>query len=65
MRLPWGLYRRHDGKLAIAFKAFSDDSTGTLLSSHETRPDADRARLEAERRDETEALLDAGQKELW
>lgn len=64
MSLPWGLFRRPDGSLEVAFRAFADASTGRLLSSHETRPDAVRAREDRERADEREALRAAGQGEL-
>ena len=44
--LPWGLYRRPDGKLEVAFRAFVADEGYRLLGGYAKRPDAVRARDE-------------------
>ena len=64
MTLPWGLYRKPDGALEVAYRAFYN-STWRLISSHETKPDAARALEDRQRADEREALRDAGQGELF
>ena len=49
--LPWGLFRRPDGKLEIAFRAFCDEPTWRFLNGHATRPEAVAARKAQEEAD--------------
>jgi len=63
--LPWGLFRRPDGRLEVAFRAFVDDDGYRLLGGYAKRPEAVEARDEQARRDELEALRERGQRDLF